>query len=195
MPSKRRPPARRRKGDRLTYSGAAAAEVQCDYAIAPLDRLAIEMDRKWGIDKLPELVSVETAEKYGRAVAQLNAALEANDPKLTAHKTGVCMRGLQIMDAEAEASGAPKATGAHWEYQLGNFKFAIIADDREWRTLKAQRPDLMIFTMREAALALKAYCEVVPAIETVKEKFPAAQITKLPQMGKSQDDLNDPIPF
>lgn len=190
----RRPPTRRRKGDRMLHGGADAADVQCDYAIGPLDRLALDMDRKWGIDKLPELVSPQTAERYGTAIAQLNEALAAQDPKRAAHKAQVCMKGLHAMDAEAEAAGAPKADGRHWEYELGNFKFAIIEDDREWKTLQAKRPDLTIFTMREAALALKAYCETVPLVEA-KTIWPGAEVKQLPPMNKNPEDLNDPIPF
>jgi len=191
-------PRRQRRGDRLIDPTTSEADVGCDYAIGPLDRLAEEYNKKWGIDRLPELVSPETAERYGKAIAQLNAALEARDPKTASHKASVCMKGLRIMDAEAEANGAPKAQGNYWEYQLGDFKFAIIEDDREWKTLKAARPDLMFFTMREMAIAMKAYCEISP-IADAKDFFPGAQITQLPEIDQATKDLfakgGDPIPF
>jgi len=191
--TKARIPRRKRKGDRLPDPPTSEPDVSCDYAIGPLDRLALEMDRKWGIDRLPELVSPDTAERYGKAIAQLNAALEARDPKTASHKASVCMKGLRIMDAEAEANGAPQAKGNYWEYSLGDFQFAIIEDDREWQSLKAARPDLMFFTMREAALSLKKFCEVWPLLE-VKAEFPGATITKL--AGHSADEpIDDPLPF
>ena len=46
-------PRRERKADRLMSPDATKAQIECDYAIAPMDRLALEMDRKWGIDRLP----------------------------------------------------------------------------------------------------------------------------------------------
>ena len=72
-------PRRQKKGDRLLDRAASLNEIQCDKAVAVMDRLAIQMDRRWGVDRLPELVSIETAQKYGSALAKLNAALEGND--------------------------------------------------------------------------------------------------------------------
>ena len=39
-------PTRQRKADRQLHSGISAEEIRCDYALAPFDRLAAEMDRK-----------------------------------------------------------------------------------------------------------------------------------------------------
>ena len=47
--------------------------MMCDYALAPFDRRFREMDKKWGCDKLPELVSAETAAKWGSTMEKLNA--------------------------------------------------------------------------------------------------------------------------
>lgn len=187
-------PTRKRKADRLLHANVGKTDLQLDYAVGPLDRLAQQMDVKWGIDRLPELVATETATRYGTAMAQLHEAFDAGDVERTAHKAAVCMKGLHAMDAEAEAAGQPKAQGNYREYHLGDFKFALIEDDREWQTLKANRPDLVFFTMREAALALKAFCEVSPIMDA-KTIFPGATIKELPAMGKSRESLDDPINF
>ena len=72
-------PMRQRKDDRLMHSGATAAEIRCDLATGPFDRLCREMDRKWGQDRLPELVAPETAARWGMALANLNAAIASQD--------------------------------------------------------------------------------------------------------------------
>ena len=192
----KRPPVRRKKGDRLLHGGADKADIHCDYAIGPLDKKALDMDRKWGIDRLPELVSPETALKYGSAIAKLNAALADKNPQLAAHKARICMKGLDVMDAEAEALGQPKADGDVWEYDLDGFKFGIIADDREWRTLKAKRPDLQFFTMREVAVLLRERCSSAP-IADAKDLFPGAEIVSISKRERSEleKDLDDEIPY
>lgn len=187
-------PRRQRKGDRLLHSGATREQVACDYAIAPFDRCATEMDMMWGIDRLPELVSPETAQRYGIAMADLNAAIHANDPPSVLACANNCIKGMAVMDAEARAAGHPPATGDFWEYEIEGFKFAIMADDKEWVTAKARRPDLTMFTMREAAHALKAYAAVVPMGE-VKKHFPKANVTKITMPPPDYKNGGDDIPF
>lgn len=194
----KRPPRRQRKGDRLLTPDATRAEIAMDHAIAPLDRLAADFERKWGIDRLPTLVSPDMAAKYGTAIGQLHEAMTAGDVQVVAHKAAVCMRGLSAMDAEATAAGHEPATGAFWEYDLGGFHFGVLRDAEQWQTVRDARPDLMFFTMREVALALKAYAETVPLAE-VKKHFPDAQISKLPSGEKMPAGFfergGDPIPF
>lgn len=188
-------PKRQKKGDRLRNPDSTAKEISCDYAVAPLDRAARDMDRKWGIDRLPELVSTTTAQKYGESIAKLNEALSANDPDAVAAWAGVCIRGLAFMDNEAETNGAPKANGEAWEYDLDGFKFAIIHDGAEWQTLKAKRPDLQFYTMREIAIAIKALAERIPAIDEIKSIDAGAQISNVKKEPSGYWNHGDVIPF
>lgn len=186
-------PRRQRKADRLTYSGASREEIECDYAVAPLDRLATKMDEKWGIDRLPELVSAETAQRYGSAMAKLNAALETNDPAEVLKRAQVCMRGLAAMDREATEAGQPQASADYWEYELEGFRFAIMRDDRNWMACKDARPDLTFFSLREVGVALKALKIDNPIFKEVKKHFPAAELSSIAaRCGKQPED---PIPF
>ena len=67
-------PGRQKLEDRLISPSAASPEgIGCDMALGGLDRMAREMDRKWGVDRLPDLVSPEMAAKYGSAMGKLNA--------------------------------------------------------------------------------------------------------------------------
>jgi hypothetical protein len=79
MEQNKRPkrPTRQRKSDRMLHSGVTQEEIQCDYALAPFDHMAHSLDLKWGVDRLVELVSPDMAERYGSAMAKLNAAIDA----------------------------------------------------------------------------------------------------------------------
>lgn len=198
--TKRKAHRRAKRGDRLITPGASAAQVACDHACAALDRLAVQMDREWGIDQLPALVSPETAAKYGRAIAALNAALEVNNPDDVTACANNCIRGLQAMAAEADASGAPRSDPQIWEYDLDGFRFGVMPDGHDWRAAKAKRPDLQIYTMREVANALKAYA-TNDMVQTTKRLFPGAEIDAIrprettPLPASHFNNGGDPIPF
>src|SRR6056300_584252 len=114
MDRKNQRPKRQKKSDRILHSGQTQNQIMTDYAVAPFDRKAEEMDEKWGIDRLVELVSAETAAKYGSAMAKFNDAIDAGDPSVTAARAQVCIRGMDAMDAEAAAAGAQRGSIVVW---------------------------------------------------------------------------------
>jgi hypothetical protein len=185
-------PRRERKADRLLSPDATRAQIECDYAIAPMDRLALEMDRKWGIDRLPELVTPEMATRYGQAMAHMNECIRLSDPAKCVAAANNCIRGLHAMDAEATKLGRKPASGAYTEYDLDGWKIGILHDDAEWRTAEADRPDLQFFTLREAAIALKTKIDT-PPIAAVKAAFPGARVVE--HRTPLNTLLNDSIPF
>lgn len=192
-------PRRRRKSDRVVHGYVGSDEQTCDTALAPFDRAANESEQKWGIDRLPQLVSPETAVIWGRTMANLNEALKAQDPVAVKDCVNSCLRGLAIMDNEATAAGHEPATGRLFEFELEPdegeepFRFAVLGDDMQWQTAKALRPDLLTFTKREVAIALKAYARS-PLVQETKKHFPQAQIIK-PNPPVNYRAGGDEIPF
>jgi hypothetical protein len=191
-------PRRQKKGDRLLSPDAHAQQVACDYAVAPMDRLAIAMDRKWGIDRLPEIVSTATAQRYGVAMAFLNEALKADDPDKTRAASENCVKGLHAMDAEATQLGHQPATGDFWEAEVDGFKFGVLRDPHEWKTAEAARPDLTFYTLREVGLALRALGDM-DFNAKAKALFPGSEIQvvrkRTPPKGSSVLPDGDFIPF
>lgn len=187
-------PVRQKRHDRILHgSGASQAEIRCDMATGPFDEAVLRMDRKWGVDRLPELVSPATADKWGLAMAQLNEAISSEDYEMTVARVGVCLRGIAAMDAEAEAAGQPKSNPDVWEYEYDGHRFGIIADGREWPAAKEKRPDLTIYSMREVAVALHAHRNAVAA---VKASFPGAEVTKIQRpLTALEKELDDEIRF
>jgi len=189
-------PIRQRKGDRLISPGATDLEIRCDYAVAPFDRVAREMDQTWGIDRLPEMVSPATAEKYGRAMAFLNACIDAADPAKTAAAAENCIKGMRAMDAEARASGHRPITPAVWEYELDGRKIGVIRDVADWEAAHAALPGALIHTLREVAIALAAYGRAIPAIDAIKSAIPGTQVLDVRRrMTELEEQLDDFIPF
>jgi hypothetical protein len=177
---------RQRKEDRVIHQGATAAQIRCDVCLGPFDQAVREMDRKWGVDRLPEIVAPESAAKWGKAMAGLNDAINSEDSDKVKFWVEVCLRGLKAMDDEAIKSGHPISDPMIWEYQYEGQTYGIIEDGRHWPAAYAKRPGLVIFTMREAAIALHAHRNGL--VEAVKLAFPGAEITGIRDRGQNLED-------
>ena len=183
-------PKRPAKPARFTNEDATTAETLVHYVLAPFDRAAREMDTKWGIDRLPELVSPDMAAIWGNTMANLNAAIaasyDAEDHDQARADIIACvesaLRGFKAMDAHAEAHGAPKANTGMIEADVDGYRFCILRDDMAWQAVKRDRPDLRPVSIREVATALKFYETHGVMLEAAKEHFPSARLkpTELP---------------
>ncbi len=78
-------------------------------AMKPLDRLAREMELKWGAGRLPALVEPELASLFGKARDKLNEAIQCNDPDVIVRRVQVMIRGWEKLDAVASAA-TPKVS-------------------------------------------------------------------------------------
>lgn len=192
MTDKPKRPRRQKKGDRLIHPGASAYDIRCDYALAPFDRIANEMDHKWGIDRLPELVAPEMAERYGSAMAKLNDAINANDPEQVTTRASVCIRGLQAMDRQATELGAQPASDDLWLIQADGKQFGLLRDDRGWQRALEKHPGITLLTEREMVMAIEAWQKTQAAqmVLAVKDAFPGAAV-----QAAKDDNLQDEIPW
>jgi hypothetical protein len=187
-------PTRQRKADRLIHPGRSAEEIQCDYALGPFDRMAIDMDQKWGVDMLVELVSPETAAKYGSAMAKLHAAIDAQDPAMVAARAAVCMRGMQAMDAEAIAAGKKPASDDVWILSFNNKQVGLLKNGRAWRAVQKAHPGLQLITENDVILALEAFeaSKLGQMKAIIDGSFPQAEVTRFVV---KTEELEDEIPF
>jgi hypothetical protein len=186
-------PRREKKSDRLLSPGATSSEIAVDYAIAPFDRAALDMERLWGVDRLPELVTPALAAKYGAAMAHLNDCINRGDATEAAAAAANCIKGLAAMDAEARSLGHKPAPAEVWLYELDGHRFGIIRETGDWTTLQDSHPGLTLYSLREVALALLSYKSALPKIEAIKAAFPGAEITAV--RSKLAEELEDLIPF
>lgn len=183
---------RQKKADRMISGHQRKDAIMIDYAVAPVDRLANQMDEKWGIDVLPELVSVETAQKYGSAISKMNDAISSGDVEECKLRCEVVIRGLRAMDAEAERMGAQRASTDVWEVEVDGKVFGVMKDGRSWKTIKDQRPEMELLTLREVALAYTWFRDSKAGEfeRAAKQSFPGAEVIDI--RGKTFEDA---IPF
>ena len=183
-------PTRQKKDDRILHKGATANEIKSDLSLAPFDAAVRAMDKRWGIDRLPELVSTESAAKWGKAMAGLNAAIDAQDPDKVKFWVEICLRGLTAMDAEAVSLGRPVSDPMIWEHEYEGIVYGIIEDGREWPAAYAKRPGIAIHTMREVAVALHEHRNGL--VNAVKLAFPGAEVK---HVRRPKADLEDDFDF
>lgn len=188
----KRPPRMQRanKADRLVWPDATATEIRCDMMLAPFDRACGDMDRKWGIDRLPEMVSADTAEKWGSAMAKLNAAIQSGDIEETKARVGVCVRGLAKMDAEAIAAGHQPIDPEIWEAEYNGRVFSVIRNGRDWVKAPEGR---RVYSMREVAVALDAMDRGI--FSELKDTIPGAKVVALRKIENDIPPGGDDIPF
>lgn len=166
-----------------------------------IDALATSLERKWGIGRLPLLVSRETAERFGYWRDQLADLADGEFPDRAklAELEGIVMRGWHALDAEAEAAGhqpmPPHCFEAEW---APGRVFAIALDEAHKQTLvlrdKAEGRDLAIFTIAEVAQLVAS----IPDVARIAELFPGAYISAQPAQhrgGRRKMHIADEIPF
>lgn len=182
----KRPKVREKKDDRLLFQRSTQNQIRCDMSLAPLDRAMAEIEKKWGINRLPELISVESADKWAKAVFNLNSAVDSEDPEKVKFWVEVCLRGLKAMDEEAVKMGHQISDPMIWEYEYEGTTFAIIEDGREWPAAYEKRKGIAIHTMREVAIALHAQRNGI--VDAVKLAFPGAEVQAIRTPNESMDD-------
>jgi hypothetical protein len=179
---------RRVQGDRLLAPDSPAELTACDYAVAPFDRACLDADQTWGVNRLPELVSPETAAKWGSALAKLNAAIMAADTAEAIARVNVCLRGLAAMDAEARTRGHTPLSPVYWQSEIEGRRVALVRESGDWPVVAREMPGAAIYTLDEAVAAIMRRAEDWP---------PAFAPPPGPARAKTaiEEDLNDEIPF
>lgn len=189
--AKARQTARRR--DDLVHPGATSEDLAIGNALAPFDRAILDSERVWGIDRLQELVSPDTAAKWGSAIGKLNAAINAGDVAEIAARVGVCIRGLAALEAEAIARGHQPVPAEAWEIEVAGKRGFLIRDAALWPVLAQTHPGATIWTLGEVTTALAGLGSLVA---DVKAQFDGATVTAIrkpeTELEKSLDDF---VPF
>ncbi len=165
---------------------------QVDAALAPLDRLAREMEGAWGYRRLQSLASPDLAVKFESARQKLDEAIKAQDADAVAKRAEILMRGWQALaKAAGEQGHAPLGEGI-WQAKSGGrtYTVVLVREDADAPALSAAEPD----TVGSVAELLVCWRNRYESVGRVKAAFPGATVsderprTRLPRGG-------DEIPF
>lgn len=189
-----------RRGRLPARSTAALSEQESrawQAATAVLDRTAAEMERLWGVGRLPTLVSPETAAKFAAAQQQCEEAIQSGDVMLAAGKAAALERGWRALDAEARARGHnPGDTGLVWCAGVEGRKFAVCLHTADVGAVANKYRDHTAVSAPELLRLLLA-TEAGRLVFGAKDQWPGATVAVKPANKKPEPDwaTGDAVPF
>ena len=164
-------------------------------ANAALNRVAVDLERTWGVNRLPELVAPDLAAKFATAQEQCDEAIRSGDTAAAAGKATALARGWKALDAAARAAGhQPNDLGAVWTASVEGQAFAVClhtadvgatTDRYPGHTAVALQELLRVLMAREAAIYRKA--KTIWPGAAITAARPAS--TKPPANWKAGDDV------
>jgi hypothetical protein len=163
-----------------------------------VDALAIEMERKWGVDRLRLLVGPELREKFDRQRVKLNMAMQTGEVADVQRESQRTLNAWMALDRSAEAVGAKKLSPAVWEHPMSNGALvAIVRDSSDGHAVLAEGRAVQLWTLDEIVRVIEKFPEIAKA----KVVWPGAKVTAIRQQiddpikDIDESELNDDIPF
>lgn len=132
-------------------------------AIEALDEVAGSMERKWGMGRLPRLVSIDLAERFHRQAEKLNAEIMEEATAgfgQVEREAGRMVNAWMALDAAAEAAGAAPASAKYMTARMSDGRSLVICSDLEGMGVY-QRQNLdraaAVWTMQEIVAVLEGF--------------------------------------
>lgn len=164
-------------------------------AIVDYDRIASEFERKWGVDRLPELVDAELRERFWETIHRLNVAIDKNDPDEVRRHADAAARGWYALDHAASAAGALPPSGEGWDARIDETRVLRVCRTVEDASVsQRERPDVVAVSVDEIARIWNIWDER-DIIAMAKKAFPGAEILEARAKSNEKGEPNDAIPF
>jgi len=175
----RRPPVRGRTKPSTASSMSEAESRAWAAATAALDRVAVDLERIWGINRLPELVAPDLAAKFAVAQEQCDEAIRSGDTAAAAGKATALARGWKALDAAARAAGhTPGDLGAVWFASVQGRSFAVCLHTADVGALAALHRDHEAVSLEELLRLLDAN-ELGRFVSKANRAFPGIELSAI----------------
>jgi hypothetical protein len=148
-------------------------------ANAALDRVAVDLERTWGVNRLPELVAPDLAAKFATAQEQCDEAIRSGDTAAAAGKATALVRGWKALDAAARAAGhTPGDLGAVWFASVQGRSFAVCLHTADVGALAALHRDHEAVSLEELLRLLDAN-ELGRFVSKANRAFPGIELSAI----------------
>lgn len=159
-------------------------------ALEPLDRVAVEMEGKWGVGRLPRLVTPDMAAKFASARQKLDEAIRANDLDAVVAKASVMIRGWKALDQAATEAGHKTHPEAVWSKLHRGTTYTIVLDRADVsKVAKDSKHPATVVTLDELLVVWDDF-QGRRVIEETKTLFPGATVEKA-----GITEMDDDIPW
>jgi len=152
-----------------------------------LDTVSRSMEQKWGVDRLPRLVSEILSIKFDQQRNLLESAIKSNDAAQISKQSEGMRRAWVALDQAATADGHMPLGNAVWteKHKTGDV-IAVYRDDAQLVDIAAAGG--VSFTLEELV-------RLIPAdVLVAKKEFHGIKVVDVRDKTKDED-LNDEIPF
>lgn len=188
-------------GDRApSWQSSPSVYIAGQEEVDSLDIVAVEMEEKWGVDRLRLLVPHELREKFDRQRYLTNQAVWHGELEDVRRECRRMIKAWMALDRAAEAAGASQVAGEVWECAgASGAVYALVRHPSDARAVKADGRRVQVYTLDEIANLLDQF----PALAKVKDAFPGATVVRsrkiigdpLEGIASSKAILDDPLPF
>jgi hypothetical protein len=169
--------------------------------IANVTEHANEMNRRWGFNRLPHLVSIdlmrrfmEQKRKWQEACFDCAGSCLPQDIERVRKHGEAMKRAYGALETEALALGKSPAPPGQWEFELQDGTPIELVRTRAELGNVQREPAAQVWCLEEIGEIITRF----PVLALAKDKFPDAEIIKL-SPGKEErqmvDDLLEDIPF
>jgi hypothetical protein len=125
---------------------------RCLAVITGVDDVVVAMERKWGIGRLPMLVSDETRLRFRQASQMWHAAIESYEPERVQQCGAMMRRAWAALDQEAGQAGHKPLAPEVWEARLPDGSIlCLVRTAAEAHLVAADRRDVKVMALDEAA--------------------------------------------
>lgn len=158
------------------------------------DRVVSDYERRWGVERLPLLVSPELRDRFWAQMDKLNDAIHREAPVDVEHQVQVTLRAYAALEKEAIAMGGLEITNEAWTAPMKDGGVvAICRDVHQIGNIKKEMPDALVYSVQEVAAILAAWADQNKLASQVKEAFPDAYVSDVKT--EAEETLDDEIPF
>jgi hypothetical protein len=145
--------------------------------LAPLSLTALETDSKWGMGRLPSLVSIEVAERFAVAATKLDEAIASEDVERVTARAVVMQRGwLKLDELATEAGHKPWGSESVWEGVQPNGETFLVVRNKADVAQHHHDTGKPVWTMQEIGRALESF-DKEGMTQLLKKEFGAELIS------------------
>lgn len=164
-------------------------------ALMDHDATVRSYELRWGVDRLQELVSQDTRDKFYQQRYRLNDAIDKHDSIEVVRQVEVTKRAYAVLEKEAIARGHKEISGRYFEAPMPSGKvLAVCETEADCVKVACDNRDMVVWSVQEIARILDAdKKDTVDSIDAVKSLFPGAEVVSIRPIPK--DDIDDEIPF
>tara|TARA_B100000927_G_scaffold73210_1_gene58311 strand:+ start:1031 stop:1624 length:594 start_codon:yes stop_codon:yes gene_type:complete len=156
-------------------------------SLKSVDKVARDMEQRWGIGKLEQLANPALATRFEQARQNLNHALGQESISEVVAKAEDMIRGWRIIEKKVlEAGHKPECEKVWHMVNDEGKKYAFVNDSSDHVYFDK---DITVISMEEVLRIIEAHYKELYV--DIKSSFPSAEITKITK----KDKLDDELPF